>query len=161
MPKALFSLLVVASASFRCPCHTMRSMKRPRRGRQLPRGADRLSMRFDWVLEEHVRCTRGTGALSLPAVEWTPSIIPYCTRGRGRLLSFSNVQFSPVIVPVARCLSDSQWSSLIDPCTSLVGLQQSHFTRRASVKDQTSHQSVTENCAMNVNNFTAVCAFFF
>ena len=47
-------------------------------------------------------------SLSVPFVEWMPSIFPYCTRGRGRLLSFSNVQFSPVIVPVAHCLSDSQ-----------------------------------------------------
>lgn len=55
-------------------------------------------------------------------VEWMSSIFSYCTRGTRRLLSFSDVQFSAVIVPVAHRFSDSQQSYLIDPCTSLEGL---------------------------------------
>lgn len=62
------------------------------------------------VFEEYICSVHCAPAcsLSVPFVEWMPSIFPYCTRGRGRLLSFSSVQFSPVIVPVAHCLSDSQ-----------------------------------------------------
>lgn len=154
MPNTLFFLFIVPSVYFCCTYHTMKNMNLPRQGRQLLRDARyRCNLTGLWGARRALVC-------SLSAVEWMPSIFPYCTRGRGRLLSFSNMQFSPVIVPVARCLSDSQWSYLIDPCTSLVGLLQSHFTRKASLKDQTSHQSVTENCAINVNNFTAVCIFY-
>lgn len=63
------------------------------------------------VSEEPVQCTWCTWftrVLSFGTFEWTPSIFPYCAQGNKRLLSFSDVQFSAVIVPVAHCLRGSQ-----------------------------------------------------
>lgn len=90
------------------------------------------------LLLKNMCSVHGAPACSLfdTVVEWMPSIFPYGTQGRGRLLSFSNVQFSPVIVPVAHCLSDSQWSYLIDPCTSLAGFTLKPLYQKPSLTDQ-------------------------